>query len=714
MTITLPGLHERTSMERYALLRAFFTTECSSIGTNIQVDPQVLRALLFYECPGNIGQLRTDVQLTCARAYLEYRTNNLPELHVHLGVLPDHVRSGLLRTAELQPDLEEVLPLLGVAHVFTPTGLSLDHVSESVQDLYEMIGNDLNNLRSSGLPENEINRLLHLDIQHYFQQFASEVRTEKSGKLVELVDERIARVCTQITRYASERLARVLPDKLSLVLAMHLTSSLEHLKQQRQLPPLAIQSVRRAYPIEYEVAREALLQFRSALDVTLPESETDVLTVLLANAETLLSSEQSTVGVVVALYGHGVAEGLAGLANTLAGVNFVRWVELMLDQSADELLAQVIRWVRMADQGGGVLLLVDFTSLLSLGEMVTRQTGIQTRAIAGVSAPLLIEAVQRTQRSRQLTLDQLAASLTTRSAISPAQAGPVALVSSNGDTPARGGSLLKEDRARYEAVFTVEHAPRVILSVCLTGFGSAAKIAELLQEHVPGLNEQAVEIICMDISLSSKTEVDIQRLVGNRQVVAVVGTINPHLENYPFIALTDFLFGDGIARLRTLLGSTLIDPALLHPATLDQLSVSGTPAPVPNLNLSRRADLMQEISFTLSQRLLFLNPTRVMPLIERMIELIEVEVGETFEIDVLAGLVLHLACVLERDTQPRGMLVSETVRQQVEQQFPRELSICRQALHILSTQIARTLPDEEAYNIVGILRQVDIFAVDGE
>ena len=103
-----------------------------------------------------------------------------------------------------------------------------------------------------------------------------------------------------------------------------------------------------------------------------------------------------------------------------------------------------------------------------------------------------------------------------------------------------------------------------------------------------------------------------------------------------------------------------------------------------------------------------------MPLIERMIELIEVEVGETFEIDVLAGLVLHLACVLERDTQPRGMLVSETVRQQVEQQFPRELSICRQALHILSTQIARTLPDEEAYNIVGILRQVDIFAVDGE
>ncbi|HEY3991979.1 MAG TPA: PRD domain-containing protein, partial [Ktedonobacteraceae bacterium] len=495
---------------------------------------------------------------------------------------------------------------------------------------------------------------------------------------------------------------------------MHLTSSLEHLKQQKQLPPLAIQSVRRAYPIEYEVAREALLQFRSALDVTLPESETDVLTVLLANAETLLSSEQTTVGIVVATYGRGIAEGLAELANTLVGVNFVRWVELTLEQSPDELLAQVIRWVRVADQGGGVLLLVDFSSLLSLGEMIIRQTGIQTRAIAGVTTPLLIEAVQRTQRSRQMTLDQLASSLAARVVDGQSRIGHLILTNGNAGGSERSGSVVKEDLASYETGFATDHAPRVILSVCLTGFGSAVKIAELLVEHLPGLNEQAVEIICVDISLSSKTEADIQRLVGNRQVVAVVGTINPHLENYPFIALTDFLFGDGIARLRTLLGSTLIDPALLHPGALDQISVSGVSPSSLNLSFGRRSDLMQEISFTLSQRLLFLNPTRIMPLIERMIELIEVEVGESFEIDVLAGLVLHLACVLERDTQPRGMLVSETVRQQVEQQFPHELSICRQALHILSTQIARSLPDEEAYNIVGILRQVDIFAVGEE
>lgn len=711
MTITLPGLRERTMMERYELLRAFFTTECSSIGAHIHVAPQALRALMLYECPGNIGQLRTDVQLTCARAYLEFRTNNFSELNVHMGVLPDHVRRGLLRTAELNRALEPVAHLLDATHIFTPTGLSLDSLPESAQDLYDTISSELNMLRGSGLAENEINRLLHLNIQHYFQRFADEVAQGKQdgeGTASHLVDERIAGVSRRIVQYAEEQLARTFPEKLALVLAMHLTSTLEYLANGRQIVEPAIQSVRYTYPIEYEVARIALLQFRSTLGISLPESETDVLAVLLANADALLDSEQSTVGIVVAAHGRGIASGLAELANTLVGGTSVRWVELSLDQSPEELLGQVVQWVHVADQGGGVLLLVDFASLLSLGELVMRQTGIQVRSVAGVSAPLVVEAVRRAQSSRHVSLDQLSASLMPFRPVSePGNENALPLARENG---------YSDEHHLVEANFVPSQQARVILSVCLTGFGSAAKIAELIEEHLPGLRQQKVEIICMDINLSGKTEADVQRLVGNRQVVAVVGTINPHLEAYPFIALTDFLFGDGIARLRTLLGGTLIDPALLQPSVSAQdaltLPVYGgsTPREAEQTPvLTQRSQLVREISHTLSQRLLFLNPMRAMPLIDHMIELIEVEVGETFDIEVLAGLMLHLACILERGIQHKGLLVSEMVRTQVEQLFPRELSICRRALQILSTQVARPLPDEEAYNIVGILRQVDIF-----
>jgi transcriptional regulator with AAA-type ATPase domain/transcriptional regulatory protein LevR len=713
MTIALPGLSERTVMERYELVRAFFTTECTSIGTHIHVEPQVLHAFLVYDCPGNVGQLRTDVQLTCARAYLDYRTHNLKVLHVHLGVLPDHVRQGLLRTAELHRYLEPVKHLLEVTHVFTPTGLNLDSLPESAHDLYDTISADLSRLRRSGLPDGEINHLLHLDIQNYFVRFANEVRARQPGTLTHLIDERIAEVSTSIVQYAEEQLGRGLPEKLALVLAMHLTSTLEHLAQGQQIAGLPIQSVQHTYPIEYDVARSALLRFSPALGVPLPESETDVLTVLLANAEMLLSSDQATVGIVVAAHGRGIAAGLAELANTLVGGNTVRWVELTLDESSEQLLHKVIHWVQIADQGSGVLLLVDFASLLSLGEMIASRTGIQVRAVANVSAPLLIEAVRRAQRSTHITLDQLAASLdSTQSAINGRQAAP-------GSWPPLLPQGQRPGAGEHESVVyshTPQQTRRVILSICLTGFGSAGKIAELIEEHIPRLREQGVEILCMDVSLSSKTTQEVLQLVGSRHVVAIVGTINPHLDQYPFISLTDLLFRDGITRLRTLLGETLIDPALLNPALpgsrfpqlLPHVAQPGQQAPA----LLQRADLLRQITTTLSQQMIFLNPVRVMPLIEHMIELIEVEVGEAFDPDVLAGLILHLACILERGTLPDDMLVSETMRSQLEQLFPHELSACRRALHLLSEQIARSIPDAEAYNIVGILRQVDIFAVE--
>lgn len=697
MTIALPDLHERSMMERYELLRAFFTTECSSIGANIHVAPQVLRALLLYDCPGNIGQLRTDVQLTCARAYLEYRTNNLHEMNVHTEVLPEHVRRGLLRTAELRRTLEAVQQHLEAIHIFTPTGLSLGHIPESAQDLYETISSELTTLRSSGVQEEEINKLLHLDIQHYFQRFAHSVTQERTEAITNLVDERTATVSTAIVQFAEEQLERAFPEKLSLVLALHLTSTLERIAQGRQPTVPAIQSMRQTYPLEYEVARMALLRVRSALGVTLPESEIDVLTILFANADTLLSNEESTVGIVVATHGRGVATGLAELANTLVGVNSVLAVELSLDQTPEEILEQVAHTITTADQGGGVLLLVDFSSLLSLGELATNKTGIRVWTVSGACTPLLIEAVRRAQRSHQITLDQVATSLA-QFRISDDQNKHV--------LPAPESayySLHESDQGGQSALVAPTQGARVILSVCLTGFGSAVKMAELMEEYLPDVRQQGIEVLCMDINLSGKTESEVQRLVGKRHVVAIVGTINPHLEGYPFISLTDILFGDGIARLRTLCGGTLIDPAILQPAQRIGIQTSGTPI------FTQRADLIREISTTLSQRLLFLNPIRALPLLDRMIELIEVEVGETFEIEVLAGLILHLACILERGIQQKGMLVSETVRTRVEQQFSRELAICRHALQVLSTQVMRLLPDEEAYNIVGILRQVDIF-----
>ena len=696
MTITLPRLQERPIKERYELIRAFFTTECSSIGTNIHVAPQVLRAFLLYECPGNVGQLRSDVQLTCARAYLEYRTHNLSEMHVHLDTLPDHVRRGLLRTADLHKTLGAVADQIETTHIFTPAGLNFDHLPDSTHTLYDTISTELATLRSSGLRTDEVNELLHLDIQHYFQRFADTVTLDSDSIDPRLVDAHINEICQSIAQQAQEQLGRAFPEKLSLVMALHLTGALERLAQQHPLVEIGLQSMKTAYPSEYAVAQSAVQRLRTALGTHVPESEVDILTILFAKADTLLSVEQASVGIVIAAHGYGVASGLADLAKTLVGGNTVYPVELTLEQSPEELLTKVEQHVIRANQGCGVLLLVDFVSLLSLADLITRRTGVQTRVISGVSAPLIVETLRKAQHTKYITLDQLALSLSHTHTIKASYQEGVSY-EALGEHIADMAQFPTED---------VERPRRVILSVCLTGLGSAIKLAEIIEEHLPEIRHQGVEILCMDIHLSGKTETDIRQLVKDRPVVAIVGTINPHIDEYPFISLTDVLFGDGIARLRTLLGNTLIDPALLQPEPRPQLTPSATP------RFTQREELIREISSTLSQRLLFLNPARVLPMIERMIEMIEVEVDETFDIEVLSGLILHLCCVLERGPQQQIFEVSEQMQQRIEEQFSRELSICRHAWHLLSRQLGSPLPEEEVYNIVGILRQVDIFLLN--
>ncbi|HEY4387533.1 MAG TPA: sigma 54-interacting transcriptional regulator [Ktedonobacteraceae bacterium] len=688
MLITLPRLEERTLTERYELLRAFFTTECSTIGTNIHIAPQALRAFLLYECPGNIGQLRTDVQLVCARAYLDYHTTKQTELQIRMDILPEYIHRGLLRTAELQRTLAPVQQVLQATHIFTPTGLSLNSTLESTHNVYESLNAELLALRNSGLPEHEINKILQLDIQRYFQYFADTVSWESSPTGSSLVDERILRVAQFIIQLAEERLQCTFSPKLALVLSLHLSSAVEYAALGRQLTMSMMQSVQQTYPNEYAVAQLALQHIQKVLKITLPESEADVIAVLFAHADVLLNSKQISVGIVLAAHGHGVASGLAELANTLMGVNAISWVELPLDQPTEELLMQVEQSVYSADQGCGVLLLVDFTSLLSLEERIKQRTGIHVRAVAGVCAPLVVDALRRAQRADEIDLDQIATDLALFRA-------------TNELYVTRGGisSSLPVSKEPPVPSATSGQGERVLLSVCLTGYGSATKIAELLEERLPDLSQQGVEIMCMDVSLSEKDENEVQYLVGGRQVVAVVGTVNPHLEGYPFISLSELLFRDGLTRLRMFLGETLIDPAFLSP-TLYSPQVYPLMTP--------RADLLRELSHTLSQRLLFLNPVRALPLIEQAIEQIEYEVGETFDIDVLAGLLLHLICVLEQGRE--GVrVIHEKIRVCVQQKYGHELEICLRAWNRLSKQIGRSLPEDEAYNIVGILKQMDIF-----
>lgn len=91
MLIIIPSLNERPLEERFSLLAYFFHHESQKIGAHLFIDQEVIYTLMAYPCQGNIGQLKGDIQLICARGLLDLLSNQNKDLYIDQAKLPKHM-----------------------------------------------------------------------------------------------------------------------------------------------------------------------------------------------------------------------------------------------------------------------------------------------------------------------------------------------------------------------------------------------------------------------------------------------------------------------------------------------------------------------------------------------------------------------------------------------------------------------------------------------
>ena len=91
-----------TLKERLRIIHRFLQQEATKINVDIRLTPQALRVLLSYDCSGNIGQLRSDLQLACAKVFLRYLANRLEPAEIEREYLPDHIHRAMPGVRELR------------------------------------------------------------------------------------------------------------------------------------------------------------------------------------------------------------------------------------------------------------------------------------------------------------------------------------------------------------------------------------------------------------------------------------------------------------------------------------------------------------------------------------------------------------------------------------------------------------------------------------
>lgn len=531
MVIELPALTDRPLGERYDTCKTFFREEAARTRVPIQVSAEALRALLVYPCPGNVGQLKSDIQVACARGFLAHVTEHRPDVVVDATALPVHVRRALLNASASTPDLDSIVTgdlvvAPGRAEVRI---IPKDDIYTLPEKVYQFIEERYRELRGDGFQETEINRLIGEEVEVRLRQQI--YRVERN--LVPALRDDLANVVGRELVDAVDRMFRLVEGELGTVdrrlfycVAIHLGAALDRLRRGKAIVNPHLDKIRREYGREFNLAREMVAFLSRELDLGIPEDEAGFIAMYLRSGTQVSARSEGRVGILVLSHGR-VANGMAEVANRLLGTDHARALEMSLEESPAEVVDRAVNLARQVNEGKGILLLADMGSLLNLGSLITEQTGIPTRSLDRVDTVMVIEAT-RWALLPEATLEQVVDGLR-----SSRRAGAMAATR------------------------------QILVTICLTGAGAARKLKERLKTALgdrPDL--EIIPVGALDHPDLRQTLADL----GSRgRLVAVVGSVEPPDPSLPFIPIERAIGNQGLAEIR----------ALLSPAPLPSSPVRG-------------------------------------------------------------------------------------------------------------------------------------------
>ena len=95
--VDIPSLNKRPLNERLKLVKNFLGYESTRMNAPIHVALDVIKCYLLYECFGNIGQLKSDIQVACgAKSFLTYVMEKEESVKIDVRDLNLHVKKGLI------------------------------------------------------------------------------------------------------------------------------------------------------------------------------------------------------------------------------------------------------------------------------------------------------------------------------------------------------------------------------------------------------------------------------------------------------------------------------------------------------------------------------------------------------------------------------------------------------------------------------------------
>ncbi|MBN2910303.1 sigma 54-interacting transcriptional regulator [Polycladomyces sp. WAk] len=587
MVIHLPPLRERSFEERIRLILKFFQEEAIRLGKEINVSPETIRAFLYYRCPNNVGQLKTDIQLVCAKAYADFVTRKKNRIQIHSTDLPPYVREGLLRSQRTKeniiihdhPYLFHPDPSHDVFQFSVETG-------NDTQTVYEKIEKKFSELKSRGIRDEELDALMEMDIENYFTQYFKRVggKVHQSNSTT-IIDPRFIRLARNIADHAEEKLGVAFNRNVLQSLALHIQTSVARIENGESIVHPQLNKMRKAYKKEFDVALDCIRIIEEQLQIDMPIDEAGFLTMFFVFNSKHWDETKEQVQILVITHGTGGATAMVEVTRQLLGTDHAIAIDMPLHAEPEEIFEIAKTKLEKRASSSGVLLLVDMGSLVAFGEMLEAELDIPVKVIPMVSTPHVLEATRKAILG--YSLEQLYEDVKQL-------------------TP-----LYTKEKGRNP--YSGRTAKWVIITACLTGKGSALAMKQVLKNYL-NYDSELLEIIPVNIMEPKEMTRILSDLKRDKKIICMVS-------NFPYEGQLPHFHLDEVLSLKAI-------PSIQHLIDLEETYA--------------------KMAETLKHHLKHVDPEAVIPDIRDGLERIQSRLGIEIPTNDLIGVVLHASCMLDR------------------------------------------------------------------
>lgn len=379
--IKLPNLNERSMEERFQLIQSFLCDEIKNIGKNLEMDSNILSALLLYESDDNVTGLKKDIHTGCVNCYARKGSSKNKFIEILLSDFPTYVRKGLIYSKTHKEELEELVSEQYV-YAFTDSTMLKKQAqkSEEKRDIYQSIDDRKKKYKKQEIEEEEIDAYVSIALKEDFQKYYNELSGKISNRnmLENIIANNMIEHVDLFLKKAEETFQIKYDEKIMCALCLHMNSALIRNESKQRVSNEEIVQMTVSYPQEYQLAQEFILETEEVFHTRLNVDE--IVFVMMFLLEERVTKKQQVV-TLIAMHGDHSAQEVVKTVNILSNENNTYAFNLPLDQNMKEAYEDFKKEIIRIDQGKGIILIYDMGSLRTMAESIAAETNIDIRFV---------------------------------------------------------------------------------------------------------------------------------------------------------------------------------------------------------------------------------------------------------------------------------------------------------------------------------------------